>query len=65
MTAIEYVYAIAVSMGLVAGFLLEWRRGHLAERIAALEAASTPTNTELHARVYELEQRRDRCRRGS
>lgn len=65
MTAIEYVYAIAVSMGLVAVFLLEWRRGHLAERIAALEAAGTPTNTELHARVCELEQWRDRCRRGS
>lgn len=69
MTTIEYIYAIAVSMGLVAGFLLEWRRGHLAERIAALEAASAPTNTELHAelhaRVYELEQWRDRCRRGS
>lgn len=65
MTIIEYIYAIAVAMGLVAGFLLEWRRGDLATRVAALEAAQAPTNAELHARVYELEQWRDRIRRGA
>lgn len=65
MGTIEYIYAIAVALGLVAGFLLEWRRGHLAERIGALESACAPTNSDLHARVYELEQWRDRCRRGA
>ena len=64
MATIEYIYAIAVAMGLVAGFILEWRRGHLAERITALEVATVPTNAELHARLYELEQWRDRTRRG-
>lgn len=61
----EMIYGIAVGLGLVAGFALEWRRGNLADRIKALEAANLPSNDNLHARVYELEQWRDRMRRGA
>lgn len=63
MSTMEIIYAIAVGLGLVAGFMLEWRRGNLASRLQAVEAAASPSNTDLHARVYELEQWRNRVQR--
>ena len=64
MATLELVWGIVAAVGMVAAFAIEWRRGNLSARIQELESAQSPTNNELHARVYELEQWRDRYRRG-
>lgn len=58
MSAAELIYAIVTGLALVAGFIIEWRRGgDFAGRLEALERQRLPD------RVAEVEATLDRFRR--
>ena len=58
MTVAELVYAIVTGLALVAGFIIEWRRGgDFAGRLEALEQQRLPE------RLVEVEATLDRVRR--
>lgn len=65
MSTIDLIYAAVLGLASCLGLYLQSRRDHLAERVQALEAANSPTNDNLHARVFALEQWQDRCRRNT
>ena len=54
----ELIYAVVTSLALIAGFVIEWRRGgDFIGRLRVLEEQN------LGARVYAIEQTLDRFRR--
>ena len=58
MSPAEYIYGIVAGLSLVAGFVIEWRRGgDFNARLAALEQENLP------ARVAQIEATQDRMRR--
>lgn len=58
MTTAEIIYGIVTGLSLVAGFVMEWRRGgDFNARLAAIEAEN------LGARVAAIEQARERMQR--
>jgi len=58
MTPAEIIYGIITGLSLIAGFVIEWRRGgDFGSRLSAIEAEN------LGARVTAIEQARERMQR--